>query len=217
MLITFDYIFLTGILAQLLFGLRVLVQWFITEKNKKVASPSIFWILSLAASTLFLVYGWLRKDWVIIVGQSLSFYVYIKNLQLNRSWYAVPVSVRYCLQLVPPVMWIMAPFIFPQIDFDFFVRLKIPLWLLLLGFTGQLFMNLRFIVQMFYSIKQRHSGFPLAFWFMSISGSILLIVYGIFRNDAVLIISQFFSIIPYSRNIHFALKKEKQNKSDSVI
>lgn len=209
MLTKINYIFLIGMLAQLFFGLRVLIQWVATEKNNKVTSPALYWILSLTASVLFMAYGWLRKDWVIIAGQSFSYYVYIINLKITKSWYVIPTLLRHGLQVFPLIIWLLAPLIFPNINIDFYLRVEIPLWLILLGFAGQLFMNARFIVQLVYASKHRLSVFPLNFWIMSLAGSTLLIIYGAFRSDAVLIISQFFSLIPYSRNMFFALKEKR--------
>ena len=64
-----------GFLAQLFFSARILVQWILSERAKRVVSPSIFWILSLAGSFLLCLYGWLRDDFSIILGQFISYYI----------------------------------------------------------------------------------------------------------------------------------------------
>ena len=70
-------IYVIGFLAQLLFSARLLLQWIMSEKAKKVVSPSIFWKLSLLGSYLLFMYGWLRNDFAIILGQLISYYIYI--------------------------------------------------------------------------------------------------------------------------------------------
>ena len=74
-----------GFLAQLLFSGRLLVQWILSEKNKRVITPSLFWKLSLFASFLLFVYGYLRDDFAIMLGQSLTYFIYIRNLQLQGA------------------------------------------------------------------------------------------------------------------------------------
>ena len=75
-----------GFLAQLFFSARILVQWFLSEKAGKVLSPSIFWIFSLMGAYLLCIYGWLRNDFAIILGQFMSYYVYLWNLKEKGIW-----------------------------------------------------------------------------------------------------------------------------------
>jgi lipid-A-disaccharide synthase-like uncharacterized protein len=56
------FIYSIGLIAQLLFSLRLLVQWLFSEKENKVVTPILFWIVSLIASLLFFIYGYLRTD-----------------------------------------------------------------------------------------------------------------------------------------------------------
>ena len=53
-----------GFLAQLLFSSRILLQWIASERNKKVLAPHLFWEISLFASVLLFIYGYL----IIAVG-----------------------------------------------------------------------------------------------------------------------------------------------------
>ena len=73
-------IYIIGFLAQLLFSARLLLQWIMSERAKKVVSPSIFWKLSLIGAWLLFIYGWLRDDFAIILGQLISYYIYILSL-----------------------------------------------------------------------------------------------------------------------------------------
>jgi len=100
-----------GFLAQLLFSARLFVQWFLSERQKRVVTPSLFWQLSLLASFLLFVYGYWRQDFAIMLGQSLTYYIYIRNLHfqghtLSRSMAKGPcnnalfptfISSAYCL------------------------------------------------------------------------------------------------------------------------
>ena len=60
-------------------------------------SPSIFWVLSLAGSCLLCLYGWLRDDFSIILGQFISYYyIYLWNLNIKGIWHKVarPGAIR---------------------------------------------------------------------------------------------------------------------------
>ena len=73
-------LYVVGFLAQVFFSARILLQWILSERAKRVVSPSIFWILSLAGSYLLFIYGWMRDDFAIVLGQVISYYIYIWNL-----------------------------------------------------------------------------------------------------------------------------------------
>ena len=80
------FIYVIGFLAQAFFSARIIFQWVLSEKAKKVVSPSIFWILSIAGSYLLCIYGWLRDDFSIIFGQFISYYIYLWNLNEKGIW-----------------------------------------------------------------------------------------------------------------------------------
>lgn len=71
-----------GLGAQLCFFLRFAVQWIASERKKESVIPKSFWYLSLAGSTGVLVYAVHISDPVFIIGQSLGFVVYMRNLIL---------------------------------------------------------------------------------------------------------------------------------------
>ena len=71
-------IYALGFLAQICFSARLLIQWIISEKEKQVVSPTLFWLLSLLGSYLLFFYGWLRNDFAIILGQLISYYIYLE-------------------------------------------------------------------------------------------------------------------------------------------
>jgi lipid-A-disaccharide synthase-like uncharacterized protein len=71
-------------LAQALFSARFLVQWIASERAGKSIVPDLFWYLSIAGSTLLLVYAIYRRDPVFILGQSTGLFIYGRNLYLIR-------------------------------------------------------------------------------------------------------------------------------------
>jgi lipid-A-disaccharide synthase-like uncharacterized protein len=71
-----------GFLGQALFTARFLVQWAASEKQRDAVVPVAFWWLSLLGGTALLSYAISRRDPVIIVGQSMGLFIYVRNLML---------------------------------------------------------------------------------------------------------------------------------------
>jgi lipid-A-disaccharide synthase-like uncharacterized protein len=71
-----------GLLAQAVFMSRMLVQWIASERAKESVMPVAFWWLSLLGAAMLIIYGALRSEIVIIVGQLFGFIVYARNLIL---------------------------------------------------------------------------------------------------------------------------------------
>ena len=88
----------------------------------------------------------------------------------------------------------------------FFTRLD---WWIALGVVAQLLFTARFVVQWIASERAGHSVIPLAFWIFSIFGGLLLLVYALYRKDAVFIAGQAFGVFVYLRNLYFVLRDRK--------
>ncbi len=80
--VKFDFWLVFGILAQLLFAARFLVQWISSERAGKSVIPFAFWIFSMGGGLMTLVYGIVRREPVIILGQGLSTIIYVRNIML---------------------------------------------------------------------------------------------------------------------------------------
>lgn len=196
--------FLIGIIAQILFSARLIIQWVSSEKAHRVVSPTIFWILSLIASLLLIIYGVLRKDIVIVGGQLISYYIYIRNLQLKKTWSKIPLFLRH-LFISLPILGLGYLFYSHQLE-GLVYNKDIPRELLIWGTIGQAVFTLRFIYQWYASEKQGESVFPLSFWIVSLIGSLMIITYGFIRHDFVLILGQCFGMVVYIRNIMIYIK-----------
>ena len=197
-------IYVIGFLAQVFFSARILLQWFLSERAKKVISPAIFWQLSIVGAYLLFVYGWLRDDFAIILGQIISYYIYIWNLDKKNQWKKLPVIIRTLL-LLTPVVAILYMLKDAGIFVDqFFRNEKIPLWLLVYGSMGQIIFTLRFVYQWIYSKRKDESLLPIGFWVISLFGSLIIVSYAIYRSDPVLILGQSTGLIAYSRNIYLS-------------
>ncbi|MDD4418872.1 MAG: lipid-A-disaccharide synthase N-terminal domain-containing protein [Bacteroides graminisolvens] len=201
-------VFGIGFLAQALFSARLVVQWLLSEKARKVVSPTSYWQISILASYLLFVYGWLRDDFAIILGQYISYYIYIWNLNTKNHWKELPVFIRLVLLLTPVLVIIYLLLTWDINGQRLFRNANIPLGLLIFGSMGQIIFTFRFIYQWFYSRHKGESVFPVTFWVLSLLGSAIIVSYGIYRSDPVLILGQSAGFIAYIRNL-FILRKNK--------
>ena len=195
------FIYSIGLTAQLLFSLRLLIQWLFSEKENKVVAPTFFWIVSLIASILFFMYGYLRNDFAIMLGQFITYYIYIRNLQLQNQWNGLQKGIKIGFINFPLIV-LLITFIKGEFDFSqLFNQNFIHFWLLALGIISQLIFTLRFIIQWIISEKNKFSQLPNTFWILSLVGSVLILIYSIFRKDPILFIGHAFGIIIYCRNL----------------
>lgn len=80
-----DFWVILGFVAQFLFTMRFVVQWWASEKAKASVIPVAFWTFSLGGGFLLLIYSIARQDPVFIAGQGLGLLIYIRNLMLIRK------------------------------------------------------------------------------------------------------------------------------------
>ena len=82
-------------------------------------------------------------------------------------------------------------------------------WWVVLGLIAQALFTMRFLVQWIASERAGHSVIPTAFWFLSIGGGVLLLIYALYRKDAVFIAGQAFGVFVYLRNLYFVLRDRR--------
>ncbi len=84
-------------------------------------------------------------------------------------------------------------------------------WWVAFGLFGQLMFTGRFLVQWIASERARKSVVPLAFWYFSISGGLILLAYAIYRLDPVFILGQSLGVFIYSRNLWLIRAERRAN------
>ena len=98
--------------------------------------------------------------------------------------------------------------------YDVFVT-RLDLWLVF-GLCAQFLFAMRFMVQWIASERAGRSVIPVAFWFFSVAGGLLTLVYGIHRRDAVIILGQVLSLVIYGRNIMLIANARGRRPSDGA-
>ncbi len=74
-----------GLVSQVCFFSRFLVQWIVSEKRGVSFVPVSFWYLSICGACGLLIYSLYRRDPVFILGQSMGLFVYVRNLVLIKK------------------------------------------------------------------------------------------------------------------------------------
>lgn len=87
------------------------------------------------------------------------------------------------------------------------MKIEIPTLWLVIGFAGQALFTMRFIVQWVASERKKRSVVPVAFWYFSLAGGLVLLVYAIHRKDPVFILGQAAGAFIYLRNLMFIHRK----------
>ncbi len=93
--------------------------------------------------------------------------------------------------------------------YDVFVA-KFDFWLAF-GLGAQLLFAARFVVQWIASERAGKSVVPMAFWFFSMGGGLMTLIYGVVTREPVIIVGQSLATVIYVRNIMLILKDRREN------
>lgn len=86
-------------------------------------------------------------------------------------------------------------------------------WWVMFGLFGQLMFSGRFIVQWIASERARRSTVPVAFWYFSMAGGLILFSYAVYRADPVFILGQSLGLFIYSRNLFLIHRERRENEA----
>ncbi len=85
-----------------------------------------------------------------------------------------------------------------------------PMWIII-GFVGQALFFMRFFVQWLASERAQKSVIPNAFWYFSIGGGGVLLIYAVAKADPVFIVGQGMGLLIYLRNIYLIEREKKKS------
>jgi lipid-A-disaccharide synthase-like uncharacterized protein len=89
------------------------------------------------------------------------------------------------------------------------------IWLVV-GLLGQVLFFMRFFVQWLHSERQGRSVVPVAFWYFSVAGGFILLLYAVHRRDAVFIIGQLGGLLIYARNLHLIVRERRAKAATDI-
>lgn len=76
---------IVGLIGQLMFSMRFIIQWITSERARKSVVPVAFWYFSLGGGVILLAYAIYRRDPVFMIGQATGLFIYVRNLWLIRA------------------------------------------------------------------------------------------------------------------------------------
>lgn len=82
---------------------------------------------------------------------------------------------------------------------------------LAVGLIAQGMFFSRFLIQWIVSEKRGESVVPVAFWYLSLAGGLMLLAYAIHRRDPVFILGQSCGIVVYTRNLILIHRKRRRD------
>lgn len=194
---------LFGLLGNLLYTVRVLIQWISSERAKKSVAPPAFWWFSLAGAVVMIIYSVVRIGDVefrnsptplpLLIGFIVTLVPYIRNLMLcyrvSRKWHILSYVLAALILSLCAILLL-------QMDMPL-VRTR---WIIV-GTVGSIIWFTRFLWQWIYAEKWKKSQFPISFWYLSLIGLVLNLIYSLVMQDIVFILSFIFNLIPIGRNI----------------
>ena len=210
------WVYLLGLAGMGIYGMRILIQWYQSEKSHRVESPGIYWVLSSIGAVILYIYGWLRKDFSIIFGESVGYYIYMWNIAILGLYKRVPRIVIVLQALFPLVILALIVRDIPTFTSTFLHNEYVPRNLLLFGVMGQFTYEARTVYQLVYSYRRKASILPLGHWVLAVAGSSIIIIYGIIRHDWVLAIGQF-SLFFSIRNLMLSLSSGRRRNLAATL
>ena len=205
------WVYLLGFAGMGIYGSRILIQRYMSERSHQVESPGVYWILASIGAVVLYIYGWLRKDFSIIFGESVGYYIYMWNISIMGLYKKVPRWVVVVQALFPLVILALIFQDIPTFVDTFLHNEYVPLKLMLFGVLGQFVYEIRSVYQLVYSYRRKASVLPTGHWVLAVVGSSMIIAYGIIRHDWVLAIGQF-SIVFSIRNLMISLACARRDR-----
>lgn len=210
-----------GILPTVFFTLRMLLQWVQSEKRKESYVGKSFWRLSLAGNFLLLLHYFIQVQYPFAILQAGNAIIAWRNLNLmNQKKHAslTKVVVYLGLSIMGVTLAFLAQSYFLIGEMDW-IRTPTKLWDTarqhhhiswhILGSIGGILFASRLWIQWWQIEQSKKSELGPIFWWLSIGGSILSLIYFIKIQDVISILQFSFGLIPYIRNL-ILLRKEHQ-------
>jgi lipid-A-disaccharide synthase-like uncharacterized protein len=209
-----------GYIASITFGLRFLLQWAASEIERRSVVSKSFWRLSLIGNMTLLIHALIQSQFHICVVQTFNAVISWRNLNFMEAP-SQQVSFKTVLKLLIGsflglcALFFLIAFIESSFaDIEWF-RLpnntgkKINFSWHLLGSFGLVLFSTRFWIQWWHAEQNKISQLNLSFWWLSLIGGLLSLIYFTKIDDPVNIIGPAVGLIPYIRNIMLMNQKQK--------
>lgn len=205
-----------GFLSALAFGARMLLQWIKSEiKGKSIVTPT-FWKLSLCGNLLLLTHAFIQVQFHVCLVQACNAVISWRNLNLMQPQAKHTSPLRTVLILISAMTVIICGFLLqahlfsdgvtewfriPATPWQVNAEKHIAFFWHIIGLFGLLLFNSRFWLQWWFAEKYRQSYLGSSFWWCSLAGESLCLIYFLRIGDPVNFIGPACGLIPYLRNL----------------
>lgn len=202
-----------GIVSTLAFTLRFVIQWLQSERAHKSLVTAPFWWLSIFGNLMLGLHALIQGQYPVCIVQVINGTIACRNLNLMHS-----AAKQWSLKST--IVFLLSGMIFTTLTFwltngNWF---RIPAHSLqhtsqissvwhLIGTAGVILFASRFWIQWMQAEKAQKSSLQAPFWWLSLIGASLSIIYFALIRDYVNLVGPLFGLIPYCRNL-ILLRKE---------
>lgn len=212
-----------GFLSAIAFSSRMLLQWISSEVKQRSTVMPAFWKLSLCGNILLALHAFIQMQFHVYIIQICNGLVSWRNLNLMQSQQSL--SFRQTIKLFIPIFCIAALlfllqnllftdtqewFRIPSLPWKQHIHNPLALSWHVLGFLGLILFNSRFWIQWWCAEKKQQSYLGPSFWWISLIGESLCLIYFLRINDPVNFIGPLVAMVPYARNLMLLHKRKKQ-------
>lgn len=212
-----EFLYPLGFLSALTFGGRALLQWTKSEIAQKSVVTASFWHLSLLGNFLLLLHSFIQVQYHVCVIQACNAVIAWRNLNLLKPQSAQVKRSFVIGLLISAILLVTTLFLLigdewfriPLAPWQKHLQKPVnPLWHLT-GFIGMILFASRFWIQWWCAEKYKVSYLGRPFWWLSLVGDLLTLLYFIRIEDSVNIVGPVFGLIPYVRNLMLLYKTPK--------
>jgi lipid-A-disaccharide synthase-like uncharacterized protein len=208
-----------GFLSGLAFGARFLLQWLTSEmKQQSVVTPA-FWRISLAGNLMLMIHSFIQVQYHVCLVQACNAVISWRNLNLMGE-------ARDQAKLQTVVIWMCLALTVPTLAFVLngeseWFRVPANAWNStekpieniwhFIGFIGIVLFASRFWIQWWFAEKYKLSYLGRPFWWISLAGDLMSLVYFVRIVDLVNVIGPVVGLVPYLRNLMLINKEKNKN------
>lgn len=203
-----EFLYPLGFLSSMAFGARGLIQWLKSEVNGRSVTPHIFWIFSLAGNILLGVHSLIQAQYHVYIIQACNAVISWRNLNLmqpQEKRFSTSSTIILLITVAAVSTFIYMP-INGQIWFGLPSFEPISSFWHVIGFCGLILFASRFWLQWWDAERKQTSQLGLLFWWVSLIGDVLTLVYFFKIKDPVNLIGPVFGLVPYIRNLMLVYK-----------
>lgn len=221
-----EFLYPLGYLSGIAFAGRFLLQWLTSEVQQKSVVPRTFWQCSLLGNLLLLLHALIQIQFHVGAVQACNAVIAWRNLNLMKpesEWWRLRTVILLFLAAVAMVTitFVLQGVFLLDGNIHWFQSLDTDtsgvsaLWHLV-GFVGVVLFSSRFWIQWWCAERKKASYLGPSFWWLSLVGGVLSVIYFVHIDDPVNAIGPSLGLLPYIRNLMLIYKSHFQKSALTV-